>query len=123
MTTLVMKDQPGSVPGYDWEFAGEVLPIEDGALAAQLLLIPGFREVVPDPTPEQIAAEQALAAAQVLVLQTPVIAQEPTPWSGWHAFDRSLPLGDSLVLNPPSAAASVSPQPAGNARGRGGRGR
>lgn len=123
MTTLVMKDQPGSVPGYDWEYAGEVLPIEDGALAAQLLLIPGFREVVPDPTPEQIAAEQALAASQVVAEQVPVFAHRSISWSGWRAFDRSLPLGDGLALNPPSAEQSASLQPTATARGRGGRGR
>jgi len=44
---LVRKDLPGTVPGYDWAAAGDVVDVHD-ALAHELFRIPGFTEVIPD---------------------------------------------------------------------------
>jgi len=44
---LVRKDLPGTVPGYNWHKAGDVVEVHD-ALAHELFRIPGFTEVIPD---------------------------------------------------------------------------
>ncbi len=44
---LVRKDLPGTVPGYEWCAAGDVVDVHD-QLAHELFRIPGFTEVIPD---------------------------------------------------------------------------
>lgn len=44
----IRKDQPGTAPGYSWETPGAVVEVDD-ELAQELLRLPGFSEVQPEP--------------------------------------------------------------------------
>lgn len=53
---FIRKDKAGSCPGYSWERDGAVVEVDDLALVAELLAIPGFSEVA-EPEPEHQAAD------------------------------------------------------------------
>jgi hypothetical protein len=54
---FIRKDKAGSCPGHSWEHDGDVVEVDDIDLVADLLAIPGFSEVAPEPEPEHQAAE------------------------------------------------------------------
>lgn len=54
---FIRKDKAGSCPGHRWEHDGDVVEVDDVDLVAELLAIPGFSEVAPEPDPEHQAAE------------------------------------------------------------------
>ncbi|MDR3083334.1 MAG: hypothetical protein LBV60_20855, partial [Streptomyces sp.] len=54
---FIRKDKAGSCPGHSWEHDGDVVEVDDPVLVADLLAIPGFSEVAPEPEPVRQAAE------------------------------------------------------------------
>ncbi|MFE4867727.1 hypothetical protein [Streptomyces sp. NPDC056682] len=54
---FIRKDKAGSCPGHSWEHDGDVVEVDDVDLVAELLAIPGFSEVAPQPEPEHQAAD------------------------------------------------------------------
>ena len=56
---FIRKDKAGSCPGHTWERDGDVVEVDDVALAADLLAIPGFSEVAPEPEPDHQATDDS----------------------------------------------------------------
>lgn len=59
---LVRKDLPGTVPGYEWHKAGDVVDVHD-ALAHELFRIPGFTEVLTKVIPDTASSGTGVHAA------------------------------------------------------------
>lgn len=54
---FIRKDKAGSCPGHTWDHDGDVVEVDDVALVADLLAIPGFSEVAPEPEPDHQATD------------------------------------------------------------------
>jgi len=59
---LVRKDLPGTVPGYEWHKAGDVVDVHD-ALAHELFRIAGFTEVLTKVVPDTASSGTDVHAA------------------------------------------------------------